>query len=283
MYPYHRLLHSLLLLPLSLLVAQSVSATNLSDRLEPAINGDHRDPANVARDVYRHPAETLTFFGLEPYMTVVEVWPGGGWYTELLAPVLREEGVLYAAGFALTLDNNPEYRHRIHKAYLEKLRQRPDIYDHVVVTELSPPERATPAPPGSADMVLTFRNVHNWMKGGFAGEMFQTFARVLKPGGILGVTEHRAKPGTSMEDMIKSGYVTEEHVIHLAEQAGFDLVEKSDINANPADTADHPAGVWTLPPSLRHCRQMEEDREACMDKYRAIGESDRMTLKFVKR
>ena len=142
---------------------------------------------------------------------------------------------------------------------MKKMEKRPDVYDHVVVTELSVPERTTIAPPGSVDMVLTFRNVHNWMNGDYAEEMFRVFSRVLKPSGILGVVEHRAKPETSIERMKKSGYVTEEHVISLARQAGFTLEGKSEINVNPKDTRDHPAGVWTLPPSLRHCRRMDEE------------------------
>jgi len=154
----------------------------------------------------------------------------------------------------------------------------------VVVTELSVPERVVIAPPGTADLVLTFRNVHNWMNGDYAAEMFQVMARSLKPGGVLGVVEHRAPPGTSLADMKTSGYVTEAHVIALADQAGLELEARSELNANPRDAADHPAGVWTLPPSLRHCRRMDEGeaRQACEARYRDIGESDRMTLRFRK-
>jgi len=249
-----------------------------------ALRGDHRDPAFVERDRYRHPAETLRFFGWQPPMTVVEIWPSAGWYTEILAPITRPRGVYYAAGFAMTADRTPEWRKGVHKEFMEKLEKRPKVYDHTVVTGLSVPERTTIAPPGSADMVLTFRNVHNWMKGDYAQTMFRIMARALKPGGILGVVEHRARPGTTLEEMKESGYVTEEHVIKLAGRAGFVLEEKSEINANPADTRDHPAGVWTLPPSLRHCRPIDAgpERESCLEKYRAIGESDRMTLRFRK-
>lgn len=262
----------------------STQAANSESLIDIAIAGDHRQPENVARDQYRNPKETLMFFGWQPDMTVMEVWPGRGWYTEILAPITRDQGVLYAAGFALTMDNISDYLQGIHKSYMENMLNNPAVYDHVVVTELRPPERATPTPPGSVDMVLSFRNVHNWMKGGFADDMFGVFHRVLKPGGILGITEHRAKPGTDMETMIKSGYVSEAHVIKLAEKAGFKLEAKSEINANPNDSSDHPAGVWSLPPSLRTCKSMEADSEqaSCMEKYRGIGESDRMTLKFVK-
>ena len=278
----HRIVYPFILLSFILFTVLPVTAATLADRLDAAIAGDHRDPANVARDEYRHPRETLTFFGLQPDMTVVEIWPARGWYTEILAPVLRDTGIYYAAGFAVTSDRAPDWRKQMHKEFAEKLEQRPDVYDQVVVTELSIPERITIAPPGHVDMILTFRNIHNWMKGDYAEAMFDVFARTLKSGGILGVTEHRAKPGTSVEDMIKSGYVTEDHVIALAEEAGFKFVARSEINANPKDTADHPAGVWTLPPSLRHCRQMKEGQDACMEQYLAIGESDRMTLTFVK-
>ena len=167
---------------------------------------------------------------------------------------------------------------------MKKLEASPDAFDHVVVTELSVPERTTIAPPGSVDMVLTFRNVHNWMKGEYAEEMFAVFDRMIKPGGVLGIVEHRAKPGTSIDAMKQSGYVTEEHVIALAEAAGFVLEARSDINANPGDTANHPAGVWTLPPSLRHCRGMDDGaaKDSCVNVYTDIGESDRMTLRFRK-
>jgi predicted methyltransferase len=243
--------------------------------LEQAIAGNHRDAKNKARDVYRHPKETLLFFGLEANMTVVEIWPGGGWYTEILAPVLRDKGKLYAANLALKSKATPDIRGEIGREYLKKLAQHPDIYDRINLTELQAPELTAIAPRGSADLVLTFRNVHNWAKDGNADATFKAFYDVLKPGGILGVTDHRAKPGTPLQDMIRSGYLTEDYVIGLAQRAGFQLVAKSEINANPKDTKDHPKGVWTLPPTLR---LGDQDRE----KYLAIGESDRMTLKFVK-
>ena len=243
--------------------------------LDQAIAGNHRDAKNVARDVYRHPKETLLFFGLEANMTVVEIWPGGGWYTEILAPVLRDNGKLYAASLALQSKATPDIRREIGREYLKKLAQHPEIYDRITLTELQAPEYTAIAPRGSADLVLTFRNVHNWAKDGNADAMFKVFYDVLKPGGILGVTDHRAKPGTPLQDMIRSGYVTEDYVIKLAQRAGFRLAAKSEINANPKDTKDHPKGVWTLPPTLR---LGDQDRE----KYLAIGESDRMTLKFVK-
>jgi predicted methyltransferase len=243
--------------------------------LDQAIAGNHRETKNAARDVYRHPKETLLFFGLEANMTVVEIWPGGGWYTEILAPVLRDKGKLYAANLALKSKATPDIRGEIGREYLKKLAQHPDIYDRINLTELQAPELTAIAPRGSADLVLTFRNVHNWAKDGNADATFKAFYDVLKPGGILGVTDHRAKPGTPLQDMIRSGYLTEDYVIGLAQRAGFQLVAKSEINANPKDTKDHPKGVWTLPPTLR---LGDQDRE----KYLAIGESDRMTLKFVK-
>lgn len=263
----------------------TLAASNLDTVLDNAIAGDHRDPEFVERDRNRHPKETLKFLGLKPGMTVVEIWPARGWYTEILAPVMRDRGILYEAGFAMTADRTPRWRKDMHKEYMEKLEQRPDVYDHVVVTELSVPERTTIAPPGTADMVLTFRNVHNWMKGDYAAAMFDLFYRALKPGGVLGVVEHRARPGTSLQKMIESGYVTEDYVKKLAMDAGFEFEAASEINANPQDGKDYPAGVWTLPPTLRYCREMEEGpkREACFVKYKTIGESDRMTLRFKKR
>ncbi len=253
----------------------TLAASETEMLLDQAIAGNHREAKNVARDMYRHPKETLLFFGLEANMTVVEIWPGAGWYTEILAPVLRDKGKLYAANLALQSKATPDIRREFGQEYLKKLAGHPEIYDKITLTELQAPEYTAIAPRGAADMVLTFRNVHNWAKDGNADATFKAFYDALKLGGILGVTDHRAKPGTSLQDMIRSGYVTEDYVIELARRAGFRLVAKSEINANPKDTKDHPKGVWTLPPTMR---LGDQDRE----KYLAIGESDRMTLKFVK-
>jgi predicted methyltransferase len=246
-----------------------------SDAVQQAMQGDHRSAKNIARNQYRHPDKTLAFFGLTPNMSVVEIWPGGGWYTEILAPVLKEQGHYYAAGFSLEAKRTPAWRKTYQAKFNDKLKQNPEIYDKTIVTDLSIPERPEIAPEGSADLVLTFRNVHNWMKGEYAQEVFDSMYKALKPGGILGVVEHRAKPGTSLQDMIDSGYVTEAYVIKLAEKAGFKLEKKAEINANAKDSTLHPKGVWTLPPTLR----LEEKDQ---DKYLEIGESDRMTLKFIK-
>lgn len=254
--------------------AGAPSAPGLS--LDAAIAADYRTPAYVERDKYRHPKATLEFFGLKPDQTVVEVWPSRGWYTEILAPYLRGRGQYYAAGFAISAEDTPKYQRDITADFAQKLAERPDLYSGVTVSELGKPDRWTACPPGSADLVLTFRNVHNWLAGDFENEMFKAFYTALKPGGVLGVVEHRARPGTSREQMKETGYVTEAYVIEAAEKAGFRLVGKSEINANPKDTKDHPEGVWTLPPSFA---LKDKDRE----KYAAIGESDRMTLRFVKK
>lgn len=241
--------------------------------IDKALGGDHRSERNRARDVYRHPRETLLFFGLRPDMHVAEIWPGGGWYTEVLAPVLREKGRYYAAHYHID-DNTSRYYRNSQREFVEKLAQSPDVYDKVVVTGLLPPHFDL-APQGALDLVLTFRNVHNWTQEGFDAQMFRAFFDALKPGGVLGVVEHRAREGTTLADMKRSGYMTEAYVIKLAETAGFRLAAKSEVNANPKDTKDHPRGVWTLPPSLR----LGDTERA---KYLEIGESDRMTLKFVK-
>ncbi len=252
-----------------------VVVADSSAELERWATGPHRDAGNADRNQYRHPTETLAFFGLEPTMTVVEIWPSRGWYTEVLAPFLRERGKYYAAGFAPTAKRTPQWRKKMQRELEKKLGARPDLYDRVIVTELSIPERTEMAPRGTADLVLTFRNVHNWMNGDYAPQMFEAMFEALAPGGVLGVVEHRAKPGTSVEKMVKSGYVTEAEVKRLAKGAGFRFVASSELNANPRDTADHPLGVWTLPPTMR---LGDKDRA----KYVAIGESDRMTLKFIK-
>jgi predicted methyltransferase len=260
---------------LSLAPAAASAAQDVGANLDQILAGSHRDPKNAARDVYRHPKETLMFFGIQPNMTVVEVWPSAGWWTEILAPLLKDDGKYYAAWFATAWEKTPDYVKQREKGYDQMLAARPDPYGRTVKTYLLAPQWSDAAPKGSADMVLTFRNVHNWAKAGNADAMFKVFYDVLKPGGILGVKDHRAKPGTSFENQINSGYMTEEYVIETAQKAGFKLVARSEINANPKDTKDYAEGVWTLPPTLR---LGDKDR----NKYVAIGESDRMTLKFVK-
>ena len=252
--------------------------------LESAVAGEHRGPERHARDVYRHPVEVLRFFGLQPDSTVVEIWPSDGWWTEILGPALRDEGAYFAAGFSMTADRTPAWRRAAQKRFAEKLEARPDLYDAVVMTELSVPERTTIAPPASVDLVLTFRNVHNWINGDYTPVMFQVIARALRPGGVLGLVTHRAPPGRTAEDTKRDGYVAKALVVEMAAAAGLTLEASSDINANPRDTHDHPAGVWTLPPSFAHCRNMQDaqERGACELHYRAIGESDRMTLRFRK-
>lgn len=243
--------------------------------LKAAVDAPTRAEAQRARDVYRHPLQTLTFFGIAPDMTVVEIWPGLTGYTDILAAYLREHGRYIAATPAASLPTASAYTKKSAADYRAKLAADPQAFGKVVVTEFGPPQRSEIAPPGSVDAVLTFRNVHNWIAGGFEQQSFESFYKALKPGGVLGVVEHRAKPGSTLQQMKDSGYVNEDYVIALARNAGFELAGRSEINANPKDTKDYPDGVWTLPPTLR---RKDQDRE----KYLAIGESDRMTLKFVK-
>jgi len=246
--------------------------------LDAALAGAHRSAATKARDRYRHPKETLEFFGLRPDMTVVEIWPGGGWYTDILAPVLRERGKLYAALYG---ESPPfPYQSREMESFRAKLAGAPAVYDRVTITALGFPNELTIAPAGSADLVVTFRNVHNWVAPGYgppnAPELaFKAFFAALKPDGVLGVVDHRWPDPATEDPQARDGYISEERVIELAEAAGFELAGGSDINRNPLDTHDHPEGVWTLPPDLA---LGERDR----DKYLGIGESDRLTLKFVK-
>ena len=237
-----------------------------------AFNGEHRNPEFVLRDQYRHPLETLKFIGVEPGMTVVEVWPGKGWYTEVLAPYIGE-GVLYAAHFPTGV--GVSYYDDNHALFVEKLALHPEVYSRVKMAAFDPKRNQLTVPAGNADAVLTFRNVHNWLRSESEMAAFELFYQVLKPGGVLGVVEHRAPKGTDWETMKVSGYMTEKYVIDLAEKAGFVLEATSEINSNIKDTKHHPEGVWTLPPTLR---LKQQDR----DKYLAIGESDRMTLKFRK-
>jgi predicted methyltransferase len=241
--------------------------------LADVIGGDHRSAENRARDAWRHPRETLEFFGLRPEMTVVEIWPATGWYTEILAPHLRERGRYVAAHWDPA--SKSEYVQNGLKAYRDKLAARPDLYDRVEMTVLDLPGKAEIAPPESADMVVTFRNIHNWMDAGQAEAAFAAMYRALKPGGVLGVVEHRGAADRPQDPKAASGYVREDYAIALAEKAGFVMEAASEVNANPRDTRDHPEGVWTLPPTLA---LGEKDR----DKYLAIGESDRFTLRFRK-
>ena len=244
--------------------------------LQAAIDGSWRDPANTARDAYRHPGQTLAFFGIEPDMTVVEITPGGGWYAEILAPYLRENGKYVAAVVdpaSLPEGRGRDYQQRAREGLEKKFAGAPAQYDRAAFAAYDPKAPVFGAP-GSADMVVTFRNVHNWRGSGQAEGMFKGFHDVLKPGGVLGVVEHRAKGDVPVED--KSGYVGQDQVIALAKAAGFELAGSSEVNANPRDTKDYPNGVWTLPPSNNH-------PEAERAKYQAIGESDRMTLRFVKK
>ena len=236
------------------------------------VDGSHRSAENRARDQYRHPVQTLTFFGVQPCDHVVELWPGGGgWYSEVLAPLVRDCGKFYAAQFSANSDIG--YYVKSRQSYVDKLAASPAVYDQTVITTLEAPEYLAIAPEASVDKVLTFRNVHNWLKAGVAEQVFAAAFTALKPGGVFGVVEHRADSDASMAEMVKSGYVSEQAVIALAEAAGFLLLDSSEVNANLKDNHHHPAGVWTLPPSLR---LGEQDRA----KYLAIGESDRMTLKF---
>ncbi len=258
---------ALLIITLPAFAADSAAA------LKTVINGDQRSADNKARDRYRHPLETLGFFGIKPDMTVVEIFPGGGWYTEILAPLLKDRGSYYAAG--TDPDSESRYARRTARRFKEKMESNKAVYGKVNITVLAPPGKTAIAPPGSADMVLTFRNIHNWMNGGYADEVFTAMYKALKPGGILGVVEHRGNPNVPQDPKAKSGYVSQDYAIGLAEKAGFKFVAGSKVNANPKDTKDYPKGVWTLPPTLT---LKNEDR----DKYLGIGESDRFTLKFIK-
>jgi predicted methyltransferase len=256
-----------------LLITPPTFAADSVAALKTVINGDQRSADNKARDQYRHPLETLGFFGIKPDMTVVEIFPGGGWYTEILAPFLKDRGDYYAAG--TDPDSESRYDRRTAQRFKEKMESNKAMYGKVHITVLAPPDKTAIAPPGSADMVLTFRNIHNWMDGGYADEVFTAMYKALKPGGILGVVEHRGNRDIPQDPKAESGYVNQEYAIALAEKAGFKFVASSEVNANPKDSKDYPKGVWTLPPTLT---LKNEDRE----KYLSIGESDRFTLKFVK-
>nr|WP_239556803.1 methyltransferase [Dyella flava] len=251
-----------------------VPPTSASDftagQLDAVLAGSWRSAPNKARDVYRHPKATLQFFGLQPDQTVIEITPGGGWYTEILAPLLRDNGHYIAA---VSGGNGGEDQQNA-ASLRSKFAADSTEYSKASIVIFNP-KAPVLGPAGSADMVLTFRNVHNWAEAGTAEAMFKAFYAVLKPGGTLGVVDHRAAAGASLDAVKDSGYLPTDYVIKLATDAGFKLDAQSEINANPKDTKDYPKGVWTLPPTLT---LGDQDRT----KYLAIGESDRMTLRFVK-
>lgn len=245
--------------------------------IEAAAEGDHRSSENIDRNQYRNPVETLMFFGFEPGLEVVEIWPGGGWYTEVLAPVLVDDGSLTAGIFEIDEDDPEDYRTRITLEYLEWLDDESETLGDVETTTFSPPETVELGEPESAEMVLTFRNLHNMHRDGLLEDGLAAFYEVLEPGGTLGVVQHRAPEGSDPDEMAPEGYLPEAFVVEQAEDAGFELEESSEVNANPDDTADHEDGVWSLPPSLRGGEEGED-----AERFLAIGESDRMTLRFVK-
>lgn len=237
-----------------------------------ALEGAHRKEGNAQRNAARHPRETLEFFGVRPDITVMEVSPGGGWYTEVLAPLMKGQGTFIAAHYAA---NGGAYSRRSLGGFLSKLGANDDVYGEVIVAELQPPKAMKPVQPESVDVAVAFRNVHSWMRMNQVELFFTLIYDALKPGGVFGIVQHRGVPGTTIDEMKRTAYVTEEQVIEYAELAGFELDAKSEINANPRDTKDYPGGVWTLPPVLR-------DGEKDRDRYLGIGESDRMTLRFIK-
>jgi predicted methyltransferase len=239
--------------------------------LRQAIDSPGRSPKFVARDAARHPAEELTFFGIRPDQTVVEIWPSGGYWTEILAPYLRANGRLYAATTAPGASAEED-------AQLARFRRKLEsdlaLYNKVILTAFGAQANDV-APAGSADLVVTFRNLHNWLKAGYADAAFAAFYRALKPGGILGIEEHRARPDKPQDPTAANGYVREDYAIELATKAGFILLATSEIGANPKDTTDWPKGVWTLPPTLA---LGDVDRA----RYEVVGEADNFVLKFRK-
>ena len=256
-------------------VAQTDAPTSAA--LDAALAGSHRSDRNKARDQFRHPKETLSFFGLRRDMTVVEIWPGGGWYTEVLAPVLKGKGKLYAAQYG----SNPafDYQRNENAALQDKAKKNPEVFGEVKFTAMWAPSELAIAPAGTADLVLTFRNVHNWLAPEYKqdpAKVFGAFFTALKPGGTLGIVDHRWPDPKTEDPKAAKGYVSEERVISLAKAAGFEFVGRSDVNRNPKDTHDYKNGVWTLLPDLSV--PQGEDKQ----KYIDIGESDRLTLKFRK-
>ena len=264
------LLLAVLSLPLGICAPKAADLT-----LEAAVHNPQRSEKFVARDGARHPLEELAFFGVTPQSTVVEIWPGGGYWTEILAPFLHDHGVYYAAlegnGASETARAEAE---KDNAAFRAKIGADVATYGKIIPTVLGSGQTDI-APAGSADVVLTFRNLHNWLKQGYAPQVFAAFYRALKPGGVLGIEDHRGQRDTPQDPTASDGYVRQDYAIALAEKAGFTFVGSSEIDANPKDTANWPKGVWTLPPTFR---LGDQDKA----KYAAIGEADNFVLKFRK-
>ncbi|GGA69970.1 methyltransferase [Neiella marina] len=258
------------------LSAAVIAAPAMADDALAKTIADERRAAMAERDVYRHPYQTLTFFGIKPTDTVIELWPGSGaWYSHILAPYLKDQGKFIAANFKVTGADENSYYYKNGKKLLAKLDANKDWWGNVAVVEFQPPAAAKLGADNSVDMVLTFRNLHGWHRDGIDGDVLASAFAVLKPGGVLGVVQHRGPDNKSNEELKGSGYLNQAELIGVIESAGFKIVATSEVNANAKDTKDHPKGVWTLPPVLR---LKDQDK----DKYLAIGESDRMTLKFIK-
>ncbi|MBD1388603.1 class I SAM-dependent methyltransferase [Neiella sp. HB171785] len=258
------------------LSAAVIATPSLADDALAKSIADERRGAMAQRDVYRHPYETLTFFGIKPTDTVIELWPGSGaWYSSILAPYLKAEGKFIAANFKVTDVDENSYYYKSGSKFLSKLDSNKDWWGDVAVVEFQPPATTNLGADNSVDMVLTFRNLHGWHRDGFEADVLAAAFAVLKPGGVLGVVQHRGPDNKTNEQLKGSGYLNQAELIGVIERAGFKLDATSEVNANAKDTKDHPKGVWTLPPVLR----LKDQDKA---KYMAIGESDRMTLKFIK-
>jgi predicted methyltransferase len=269
----HRVITGLLCAAVLAACATSSTRQSTAQQLTTILAGDQRSEGNRARDAYRHPKETLLFFGIRPEMTVLEVWPEPGWYTEIIAPLLHTSGKYYAAVPPVNPASANATKRRTE--FEAKLAARPDLYSKVNLVIL-PADGSDVVPAGTLDMAVTFRNIHNFMADGDASQSFATLYRALKPGGLLGVVEHRGNPAVPQDPKAKSGYVNEDFAIKLIEAQGFRLVAKSQVNDNPKDTKDYEQGVWTLPPTF----ELGAKDHA---KYAAIGESDRFTILFAKR
>ena len=255
----------------------NANAAGTSAAIDDAVSGTQRTPELAARDVYRQPAPVLEFFGIEPGMSVLEIWPGkAGWYTEILAPLVRDDGQLTVAIFGDETDKFRDFMLSANEEFQQKLTTSPDVYDQVEIVSLWAPGQVAIGDDDAYDMVLTFRNLHNWLAWGQTDVILERIYSALKPGGTFGVIDHRANADAEIDPLARSGYVNQQLAIDLITDAGFEFIGSSELLANPKDTADHPRGVWTLPPTLAM------GKDADNSEYLAIGESDRFVLRFRK-